>query len=366
MGRLSRPIQESVTQDPVTPTRGDIQGPGIPESNKKEGVCYAVTNDGVELPVIDVTHPAFAVELSAAELAAQSESFFREQERRGGPTFLRRLILRFALRRSVLWRGLMGASGTFLSGMNTYLLKLGAANLGSGYAGRGDLQIAGSFPVTALRLRLQDTAHMLATGLAGPLSSRPDAPLHLVNIAGGPAADSLNALIISRRANGALLASRRIFIHVLDLQREAPDFGGRALEALQGRDAPLHGLDVTFEFVRYDWRESGALRSFLAGLGGGEKVMAVSSEGGLFEYGSDPDILSNLEVLREAGGGLFVAGSVTRDDPRHRIHRWTRIPVIPRGLAVFGALVHGAGWRIDEAVERPFSDIVRLGRARQP
>ena len=34
--------------------------PKIPEQNKKPGVCYAVTDDGLELPVIDITHPAFA------------------------------------------------------------------------------------------------------------------------------------------------------------------------------------------------------------------------------------------------------------------------------------------------------------------
>jgi hypothetical protein len=29
---------------------------GIPENNKKPGVCYAVTEDGLELPVVDITH----------------------------------------------------------------------------------------------------------------------------------------------------------------------------------------------------------------------------------------------------------------------------------------------------------------------
>ena len=42
----------------------------IPETNKKQGVCYAVSDDGLELPVIDITHAAFAFEMSEAELSA--------------------------------------------------------------------------------------------------------------------------------------------------------------------------------------------------------------------------------------------------------------------------------------------------------
>jgi hypothetical protein len=43
---------------------------GIPEQNKKRGVCYVASDDGIELPVIDVTHSAFACEVSSAELSA--------------------------------------------------------------------------------------------------------------------------------------------------------------------------------------------------------------------------------------------------------------------------------------------------------
>ena len=42
--------------------------PKIAEKKKKAGVCYAVTDDGLELPVIDVTHPAFEIQLNEGEL----------------------------------------------------------------------------------------------------------------------------------------------------------------------------------------------------------------------------------------------------------------------------------------------------------
>lgn len=34
--------------------------PKVPEKNKVPGVCYALTDDGIELPVVDITNPAFA------------------------------------------------------------------------------------------------------------------------------------------------------------------------------------------------------------------------------------------------------------------------------------------------------------------
>jgi hypothetical protein len=94
-------------------------------------------------------------------------------------------------------------------------------------------------------------------------------------------------------------------------------------------------------------------------------VTAASSEGALFEYGSDEDIVANLQVLRGAtGAGSFIVGSVTRDDPEgRRLRAMSRIPVRPRGLARFGELAGRAGWRVETAVELPFTDVVRLARA---
>ena len=254
----------------------------IPEPNKKAGVCYAVTNEGVELPVIDVTHPQFAINLTAGELAAQKAKFMRDVERGTWmPPFLHRLLPRFFLRKSVLMQGIRKGSDRFLSGMNTYLLKIGPDNLGAAYIGRGDRRIASSFPVVSVRLRLQEASRMIAQGFAGPLSARPGAPLHLVNIGGGHAADSLNSLIVARAADARLLSGRKILILVLDLEADAPDFGRRALAALLAPGAPLHGLDVAFSHVRYDWSQPAALLPVIRGLGTAEAVVGLSTEGAL-------------------------------------------------------------------------------------
>src|SRR6266849_2693998 len=92
-----------------------------PENPTACSILYATTDEGRDLPVIDVTNPVFAVSATDAELTEMSEEFVRESETRQQIP----APLRDALQRSMLGRGLMAASGTFLTGMMTYLLKLG-------------------------------------------------------------------------------------------------------------------------------------------------------------------------------------------------------------------------------------------------
>src|SRR5271165_1540829 len=85
------------------------------------GISYAETEMGVKTAVIDVTSPAFAVNATDAELETMAEQYIREAaQQREVPEALRE-----ALRNSMLGKGLMAATGTFLDGMSTYLLKLG-------------------------------------------------------------------------------------------------------------------------------------------------------------------------------------------------------------------------------------------------
>jgi hypothetical protein len=140
------------------------------ELSSKAGVCYAVTDDGLELPVIDVTHPAFELQLNEGDSEALLQQFLRDL--RGPektPAFLRPLLFGLMRKRSVLMRGLMGASGTFMSGMNTYIMKLGPDNLNRSYFGDIDRRIAASAAGSYMRLRLQDIAHLLADALIAPL-----------------------------------------------------------------------------------------------------------------------------------------------------------------------------------------------------
>jgi len=203
------------------------------EANKIPGVHYALTTDGIELPIVDVTHPAFALTVTDTEQRALVEKFLQEKAPFPGlPTFLRYSLQRFFLRGSILVNGIRQAQGTFMTGMHTYLLKLGPTMLGSAYAKPIDRRIAAAPPVFAVRLHMQDVAQLMAEVLLPVLVKEPARSLHFLNIAGGPAIDSLNTLILLSKRQPGILAGREISIDVLDLDDAGPAFGAKALESL--------------------------------------------------------------------------------------------------------------------------------------
>src|SRR5262245_7466152 len=102
---------------------------GSPAAAPRE-IFRARAPDGLDLPIIDVTKPAFALSVSEAELRSRVEAFLREPQPLDRlPGFLRDLVLAIVLRRSVLAHGIRGARGGYLTGMATYLLKLGPDHL---------------------------------------------------------------------------------------------------------------------------------------------------------------------------------------------------------------------------------------------
>jgi hypothetical protein len=64
-----------------------------------------------------------------------------------------------------------------MTGMNSYLLRLGPTMLGSAYAKPIDCRIAASLPVMAVRLRLQDVAQLMAEAALPVLIKEPTRPL---------------------------------------------------------------------------------------------------------------------------------------------------------------------------------------------
>jgi hypothetical protein len=334
----------------------------LPERNKRPGVYYAVTRDGIELPIVDVTNPAFAVSLSEAEQRALTGKFLRDSEPLERlPRPLRNLVLRIFLRGSAVSRGVRQSRGTFMTSMNTYLLKLGPDMLGSAYSKPADRRIVAGLVPLGLRLRLQDLSRMMTDVLAPALLSDAHRPLVFVDIAGGPAMDSLNALILLNKEHAGVFSRREVSIHVLDRDQEGPFFGAAALNALSQEAAPLHGVDCTFRHSSYDWSDPRMLQAVLDETHAAKAAAIASSEGGLFEYGSDEDIRSNLSLLRTCPELLAVAGSVTRaDEPNRRLHAIGSAATRPRGLPVFRELIRGTGWKISRAIERPFSDHVLL------
>ncbi len=340
--------------------------PRVPEKNKQAGISYAVSDDGLELPVIDITHPAFACEMSEAEISAVIDKTMQglRDSSKLPPEALKELP-----KRSILWRGVFESMGTFMSGMMTYLTRLGPQNLGDGWANELDRAYAATIMPLSFRFRLRDVAHQLAWALSPALAASPGKPVELLNIAGGPAMDSLNALILLEHQKRGILAGRHIRIRVLDTDQAGPHFGARALEALRAPGAALAGLDVAFEHVRYDWSKPEALRPIVSELAGGA-IGACSTEGGLFDYGSDQDIVANLQVLREGTPRDFaMVGSVVRDlgtlDARLHVTATGKARPMVRwlGLAAFEALAKKAGWKIARVIDSTAHHVVALHKS---
>jgi len=322
-----------------------------------DSIYYATSAEGARLPIVDVTHPAFAVNVTDDELAALSDSYVH-----GGPqrSAVPAQVLE-ALKRSQLGRCLFAASGTYLSGIATYLLKLGPENLPEG-AEEIDRRLAASFPALMTRLRLQDMTHLLADGLMPTLRDTQERALALVNLAAGVAADSWNALIMLRGAG--VLQQRAVSIVAFDREEAGSTFARRALETLRAQRAPLAGVNVAFRHEPYDWSDADHLRSRLRDMPGAD-LCAVSSEGGLFEYGSDDVVVANLRVLHESTTTeTIVVGSATREgNPVRASQVATHILTRPRTLDAFAAIVREGGWNISRVIARPFSYHVSLHKA---
>ncbi len=123
--------------------------------------------------------------------------------------------------------------------------------------------------------------------------------------------------------------------------------------------APLHGVNVELKLRRYDWSRSADLPELMADAKREQAVIAISSEGGLFDYGSNDEVVANLQMLH---GAALVVGSVTRADELTRnTHRSNGMSLKLRGYAAFGELAERAGWR-DRARHRAAD--LRSGRAR--
>jgi hypothetical protein len=336
--------------------------PSSPENSRR--VVTAATTEGYAFPVIDVTNPAFALDDSPKAIDALRRGSIEYGRRysRLLPNLLMRLLVRVLARNSLLLRALTQPDAAYLGGLSTYVMKLGPDNLVAPFNERVDRKVAASPQVTSVRVRLQQTARLLAQGLEEDLAGRAGVALHLINIGGGSAIDALNALILLKRSAPMLLA-RPVTIHVLDLDPRAPQFGANALAALQAPVGPLAGLDIRLVYRRYAWDETAPLARLLGEVASDGAALAASSEGALFEYGTDAAIVDNLRVLRTHGVGT-VAGSVTRaDELALTTLADSRFKLRPRGIEVFSRLAAQAGFAVARVEQSVMSDQVLLRAA---
>jgi hypothetical protein len=309
--------------------------------------------------VIDVTNPHFTVPGDSVAVQRARDAFIVEERQwRHVPQFVMRIMLRALARKSRLVRALFHSDSGYLDSLSTYVLKLGPDDLVPPYDSPTDRKVASSH-VLLMRLRMQQVAHLLAEGLAEDLATAgPAAPLHLINIGGGPALDSINALIVLRNARPKLL-NRPIAVEVLDANADGAFFGANALAAMKADQGPLAGLDIAMHQHDYNWDQPALLEGLVAKLVSSGAVIAASSEG---EYGSDETIVANLKVLHAGGvGARLVVGSVTvGDDLRRRMIARMGFKLYPRGIAGFAPLAAAAGFRVVKAEQASLSEQVLL------
>lgn len=314
----------------------------------------------LEIPIVDVTNPAFALDDNPTTRATLRQLYEAEERRQARvPGVISALTLRLGARQSKLLHGLVHANSDHLGGLHTYLMKLGEDNLPIGLDTPIDRKVAASPHAISMRLRLQQCAMLLAEGLHEALAQSPSKPLHLLNIAGGTAIDSLNALILLQRKDPVLLR-RPITILVLDIDSLAPDFGARAVSVLTAPGHILSGLDLHFKYQRYDWNDTRLLVDRIQQSAASQAILAASSEGGLFEYGTDSAIIANLQALAAPSPGPeVIVGSVTGADPLRRASiKRARFKIVPRGVEGIRPLAAQAGLELTRVEHTPLSDQV--------
>lgn len=325
--------------------------------------------EGLRLPLLDLGHPDFRVGLEPSALERLAEVYVAEQARTDS-SLVRRLFDRYVLPRILgrcrIGRGLLRARGAVLDGLTTYLLKLGPAHLEAPWADDLDRRIGASFPGLSLRLRTQDVAELLEGALAPRLRDHPGRPLWLVSLSGGPGMECLNALLRVRRADPSTLADRDVQVRLLEPDRPLAEFGAAALDAWRAPGGPLEGVRVELRHVPYAWADAAGFARALAEVPAAALV-AVSSEGGLFDYADDAGVAAHLHTLRARGpDDTIVCGTLNSPGRAGALlNRGSRVVVRPRSLDALRALAGGAGWSVVDARERPLNTAFALRRAQR-
>jgi hypothetical protein len=282
----------------------------IPEKNKIHRLSYASTDDGIKLPVLDITHPLFITSIDEKRLAdLQKESAQGVKNLREMPDSLKKHLGE----NSLIYRGffLKNPNDTSLSGMSTLMSKLGPHLIGGGKERDIDRKASQGIGPVAARMRLRDLCMMQAHTLI-PQLTESEKDLCFINIAGGTATDSINTLILILKENKSLLKARKIEISIFDIDTWGPHYAGRCIEALKAPDCYFHGLNISFNHIFYNWADTRELVKFLSKRK--ECIMMCASEGGLFEYASNEEIYNNVNSLYDySPGDMQIVGDTFHD-----------------------------------------------------
>ncbi|MFK4289124.1 hypothetical protein ABH955_000445 [Bacillus sp. RC240] len=193
------------------------------EVNQNQRILYAVFEDEIQLPVLDITHPLFnesideqAYHLNCLKSARSIESLKKM------PSFIQNIFVKMP-----------NVDDSYLSGMRTLLYKLGPGLSKGIKLGFRDKWAVKQTSFMGLRIRLRDLCRHQSEILFPQLKQFPERGLCFFNIAGGAATDSINTLILIQESDPELLKGRKIEINILDIDTYGPNFAKRCMGVLK-------------------------------------------------------------------------------------------------------------------------------------
>jgi hypothetical protein len=285
-------------------------------NNRINGIAYAFTDDGIELPVLDITHPRFISSIDESVFKALSlKAALKAEKIRNNPFSITKII----------FGKLLKTKNTYISGMRTLTIKIGPNLLLKGRKGeflyklgkfaskKFFMPMAMVLNAIAMRMRLRDICKYQSEILIPQLKKNSGKKLCFINIAGGAASDTINTLILIEKKEPLLLKERKIEINILDIDTYGANFAKRCIEALKEPNAYFYGLDISFRHIQNNWNNTQKLLDLLSERK--DWIQICTSEGGLFEYGSDKEIIKNLNTVYDnSGDDIQIVGSLLLDN----------------------------------------------------
>jgi hypothetical protein len=327
--------------------------------NKIPELSYAFTLNGIELPVLDITHPYFISctdEKTLNKMLPYVEKNAEENAEKFNkiPAFIKRFLIKHSFAMAELLQ--IEKQNVFASGITTIMMKLGPRLIGKGRKRFLDRQVNKGFGALVIRMRARDISKCHAEALIPLLIKSPGKDLCFINIAGGAASDSINAIFLIQKKDPALLKERKIEINVLDIDTFGPSFADSSITALKAPGGKFNDLNISFRHIHYDWNSTEKLAELLS-----ERkrwLQICSSEGGLFEYCSDEVIIRNLNTIySHSGDDIVIAGTLLHDvktiDAGMLAALKISTNIKPRLLGINGLknIIENNSWKIESITE---------------
>ena len=325
--------------------------------NKLPGLSYVFTTNGVELPVLDITHPGFISSIDENRLKRLIPYIEKNAEKNAEkfnkiPTFIKNYFIKHSFAMAELLKN----ETSFATGISTLMMKLGPNLIGKGKKRFWDRSVSKGFGSLVIRMRMRDISKCQAEAIIPLLNKSPEKNLCFINIAGGSASDSINTLFLIQKEYPSLLKNRKIEINVLDIDTYGPDFAERCISALRLPGNKFSELNILFRHILYDWNNPQKLLELLSKRK--EWLQICSSEGGLFEYCSDDVIIQNLIVLHDnSPEDIIITGTLIHDietvDAGFVAALKISTSIKPRLLGINGLrnIIEKNGWMLNSTIE---------------